>query len=644
MNRIREQIERGVLLFDGGMGTYFAGKNHQAGSGCELSNLSQPELIQAIHREYLEAGCQAIKTNTFAVNRIQFQGNEELAERTIRAGWQLAAEEAAPYGAFVFADIGPVLMPGEEEAGAVAAEYCWIADRFLTLGAGCFLFETNASTAGLKEAAAYIRSRRPDAFLITSFAVGADGFSREGVFAQKLLDDMSACPAVDAVGFNCICGARHMRELVRGLRRGDKLLSLMPNAGYPVVRNNRTYYDSDPAYFAAELAAMASEGAAILGGCCGTTPVHMEELQKALGRQTAAGTAQRSEAGGARRPDAGEMQRSDAGEMQRPEAGGAQRQDAGSEKNAQVGSGQVRFADEKSAASGGHNRADGDSRFWEKLTKGEKVAAVELDPPADVTLDRFMRGARELKEAGADIITIADCPIGRARMDSSLLACKIKREMGMEALPHMTCRDRNLNAAKALLLGLYAEGIRSVLLVTGDPIPTAERDEVKSVYQFNSRKLAGFVSALGQEMLPSPFHLFGALDVNARNFVVQLRLAKEKQANGIIGFLTQPVLTRQALENLKRAREELSGYLLGGIMPIVSQRNARYMDSEINGIRIDPRIIDLYEGKDRAEGEELAVRISVEIAGQMAPYTDGCYLMTPFGRTGLVARILQSLF
>lgn len=211
----------------------------------------------------------------------------------------------------------------------------------------------------------------------------------------------------------------------------------------------------------------------------------------------------------------------------------------------------------------------------------------------------------------------------------------------MDALPHMTCRDRNLNATKALLLGLYAEGIRNVLLVTGDPIPTAERDEVKSVYQFNSRKLAAFVTSLGKKLLPGQFHAFGALNVNARNFDVQIRLAKEKEEKGIVGFLTQPVLTPQAFENLKRAKEELNGYILGGIIPVVSARNARFMDSEISGINVDPQITELYEGKNREESEALATEISVEIMRQITPYVDGYYLMTPFGRTGLIARILK---
>ena len=221
------------------------------------------------------------------------------------------------------------------------------------------------------------------------------------------------------------------------------------------------------------------------------------------------------------------------------------------------------------------------------------------------------------------------------------------RELGMNVLPHMTCRDRNLNATKALLLGLYAEGVREVLAITGDPIPTAERDEVKNVYQFNSRKLAQYIVSLageGREM-PAPITVFGALNLNARNFEVELRRAAEKLENGMSGFLTQPVLSAQAVENLQKARETLGeqAKILAGILPVVSQRNAIFMENEVNGIHVDEAIIQKFEGLDRAAGEELGLEVSVQAAKAAAPYADGFYLMTPFNRVALMERLIARL-
>ena len=207
----------------------------------------------------------------------------------------------------------------------------------------------------------------------------------------------------------------------------------------------------------------------------------------------------------------------------------------------------------------------------------------------------------------------------------------------------MTCRDRNLNATKALLLGLSMQDVHNVLVITGDPIPTEARDEVKGVFNFNSRKLARYISDLNETTLTTPFHIFGALNLNARNFGVQLRLAKEKEQNGVCGFLTQPVLSARALENLKTARRELHGKILGGIFPVVSHKNACFLNNEVSGMDVCEEICDLYKDLDRAAAEELAVRISVRIAREIEPYTDGLYLMTPFRRVALMRRILQQV-
>ena len=585
MKEIRSYIkDKGVLLFDGGMGTFYAARNRTSHRDCEWANLSAPGEIEAIHRAYLEVGCRAIKTNTYGANRQNFPASDCAA--IIREGW-LIARRAAAGEAYVFADIGPIDARDDTD---LLEEYHAIVDQFLSLGARHFLFETIATDLYLHEIAKHIKDADPDAFVLVSFAAQPDGFTRDGRLIGELCRGAAADAYIDAVGLNCVSGGRQMVELMNKIGPVEGLFSVMPNAGYPTVRGNRTYYDGDPGYFAAQMAELHARGAQILGGCCGTTPEHIAAAARAV--------------------SSGAPVRIDYPAQRRERESAALRQDP----------------------------------FWDALCDpARKPFAVELDPPEGADVAGFMAGARELRDGGADMITVADCPIARARMDSSLMVCKIKRELGMNVMPHMTCRDRNLNATQALLLGLCAEGVGNVLLVTGDPVPAASRDEVKSVYNFNSRKLIKFVDSMNKAVLPAPFHIFAALNVNARNFAIQLDLAQKKEDNGADGFLTQPVLTDEALENLRLARRTLKGKLLGGVMPIVSQRNAQFINSEIAGIRVDEKIIALYEGADRAKGEELAVEISATMARRMAPYVDGYFLITPFARTGLMVRIMERI-
>ena len=588
MMNIRELLQTRPLLFDGAMGTYYKAA---PGVECEQANLTDPAGVLAVHREYLAAGADAVKTNTFSLPRLaaaHTPGWEQLAQ----AGWQLAVQAAEETGAAVFADLGPAPDTEAVPAGQV---YAAVAKQFAALGARNFLFETLSSDAGLLNAVGAIKAEVPDAFVLVSFAVLPDGYTREGMYCKDLARRMQESGIVDAVGLNCVSAPGAMRTLAKQLG-GTLPLSVMPNAGYPVVTRTQVKYQGRPEYFARELGRLAAEGTVqILGGCCGTTPAHIAALRAELDSLPVV------------------------------------------EKTAP--------AEEFSTVK--EQTVENEDAFLRKLNAGEKVIAIELDSPRNADLTGYLEGAKKLQAAGADLLTIADCPIAQARMDSSLVACRVHQELGLCTLPHMTCRDRNLNATKALLLGLYAEGVREVLAITGDPIPTAERDEVKNVYQFNSRKLAQYIVSLageGREM-PGPMTVFGALNLNARNFDVELRRAKEKLENGMSGFLTQPVLSAQAVENLKKSRETLGAdaKILAGIMPVVSQRNAIFMENEINGIHVEDWIIEKFAGLDRAQGEELGLAISLEMAKAALPYADGLYLMTPFNRVALMERLIGRL-
>ena len=583
MENIREYLKNNVLLFDGAMGTYYDELTDD-GIGCELANIKNSELIRGIHKEYIEAGAKAILTNTFATGIDAFLGDRDLQKKVINAGIDIAIE-AAKEEAYVFADMGSLSADSNNVA---FEEYKIIADIFLEKGIKNFFFETKNSTIGLKSIGEYIKEKSTDSFIIVSFAVMPDGYSSEGYYYKTMFKEICESGFFDAVGLNCMTGANHMAKLLKDVNTEGLYLVAMPNAGYPIVRDNRIYYGSLANYFATQIEDILDMGVNIVGGCCGTTPKHIELLKKSM-----------------------------RGKLIKPRR--AIKQEKGITQNIRL------------------------NRFKNKLESGQKAIAVELDSPIDTNVNKFMENAKKLKLAGADIVTIADNPIAIARMDSCLLACKVRNELDFDVLPHMTCRDRNVNAAKGLLLGASAFGVDNVLVITGDPIPNAQRDEIRSVFEFNSVKFANFIKSLNDEVFESPMNICAALNVNSRNFSAELKKAKRKQENGVEVLFTQPVLTKRAVENLKTARENLDIKIMGGIIPIVSERNARYMQSEVNGIYITDDIVEKYIGKEREDAEEIALSISKEIANEIYDLVDGYYLITVLNRVSLMEKLIKTV-
>lgn len=580
MNRLPK---KNVILFDGAMGTYMAQKFHTNIRRCEQENLSHPERVLEIHREYIAAGADAIKTNTFAANTAATGMEPETVEEIVRQGCAIAARAAEGTGAAVFASIGPI---AGDDVAQLGAEYRRSIDVFLGCGVKYFLFETFSEYRILTELARYIKSVEPDAFVIAECTVAPDGYTTSGLSAQSILNGLSSVAEIDACGFNCTCGPMHMESLVKRLDFKGKPASIMPNAGYPTVISGRTVFQSTPEYFAQKLMQIRARGVRFLGGCCGTTPLDIEKAAALLRSAPAEPTVTVSVSAAAPSPAA---------------------------------------------------------RPAPKLLEPGAVA-VELDSPLDADTGFFVSSAVQLSRAGADVITIADCPIGRARADSSMLAAKLRREYGLEAMPHLTCRDRNLNATKALLLGLNAEQVNQVLVVTGDPIPSSERNEIKSVFQFNSVRLASFLSDLnGSVFSASPFTIAAALNVNAVNFSAELEKARRKQEAGVAAFLTQPVYGEAALRNLQRAKETLSAHILGGIMPVVSYQNACFINNEIAGITIPESLVERYRGVSKEEAAAIAVETSLELAAQVGRIADGYYLITPLRRVELICEIVSKI-
>ncbi|MFI3166979.1 MAG: bifunctional homocysteine S-methyltransferase/methylenetetrahydrofolate reductase [Bacillota bacterium] len=581
--KVKEYIKNNVLLLDGAMGTYFSQVSEDPLYKCEHANITSPHSVKEIHKRYLLAGAKGIKTNTFSPfdneNTSQFTYSQ-----IIKAGYKIASEIASDFGAFVFCDIGPIKSVHGED---VIPQYKKIIDVFLGEGGENFLFETFAEIKTINILAEYIKSKNPESFIIASVAIAPDGFSVLGEQGTAML--LKAGENIDAVGYNCICGPHHMNAHIKAINGVSKPILAMPNAGYPTVIASRVNYEKSPYYFAKQMLESVENGARIIGGCCGTTPEYIYQIAERLAGKTFES--------------------------------------------------KTKTHGEKIVAPIQIKK----SEFFEKLISGKKPIAVELDPPKNARTAGFMQNAKAVYAGGCDMITIADCPVARARIDSSLLACKIKTMLGGEVMPHLTCRDRNINASKALLLGLSSEEINNVLIVTGDPVASANRNEVKTVYEFNSRILLNHISTFNKTLFDSPFYLYGALNINAKVFSAHLKRAKQKIESGAVAFFTQPAFSDQAIENLKRAKEELSVPIVGGIMPIVSYNNACFLQSEVPGISISEEIMAKYKDKTREQSSKIAVEISSEIAYKMKDHVDGFYLITPFNRVDIVCEIMGAI-
>jgi homocysteine S-methyltransferase len=577
--------KRDYFLFDGAMGTYYSSK-YNKNIACELANISDRSSILSIHREYIDAGADAIKTNTFGANRFSLSCDQSKVEQIIISGWEIAMEAAEGHEVSIFADIGPIAVNDDSSS---IEEYKKIVDIFLKCGADNFLFETFARYDVIQEISAYIRLNKADAVIIASFAVYPDGYSKEGIFYLDIFNRISGSGLTDAVGFNCISGPAHMYRLVKDLNIQNKTISIMPNSGYPSSERGRTVYVDNSEYFAEKLLELKNSGVKILGGCCGTTPKHIEASAKLLSERAADET------------DINDKLKN------------------------------ITLTDTK-------------QNFLSKLITEKKPILVEIDPPFDTEWEYMLRDALLLKQAGADMITIADSPLAKARADSAILAAKIQREAGIPVMPHITCRDKNLLGIKAMLLGLHIEGIRNVLTITGDPIANMERHTIKGVFSINSANLANYISSLNSNVFSKEeIKIAGALNVNALNFEAELRRAVTKIENGISFFLTQAIYTENAINNTIKAVNTLKVPVFAGLMPLVGYKNALFINNEVPGIQIDESVIDMFKDKSREEAESIGIKLSMESINKLYPHVSGFYLMTPLKRTHIVFKIINSI-
>ena len=593
---IREYLLNNILITDGAMGTYYAQITDKYDMLPEFANIGDPQIIETIHQEYISAGAKLIKTNTFSANRFALGISQSEVKQIIIAGVDIANKAVRNKEIFVAASIGPIPEMADNmnvDQDTMINEYKFIVDSFLEHGITMFIFETFSDVTNLPEIATYIKKKNSRAFILIQFATTPEGFTRKGISNEYLVAEMKNNKNIDAYGFNCGIGPTHLYNSLRKMNIEDDIIAVAPNAGYPEIVHERTLFIQNPIYFAEKMKEMSELGVKILGGCCGTTPIHIEKMAQLIRNHVNIRTPKKL------------------------------------------------FVDHSRTLLEINNPTD----FSEKIRNNQFVIAVELDPPFNADVEVMLENARICKESGVDVITIADSPMGRARVDSVMIAAKIKREVGIEVLPHVCCRDKNVNALKSVLLAGYAENIRNILAVTGDPIAMADKNNIKSVFDLNSFKLMELIMTMNKEIFAGrPMHIGGALNLNGLNPEVELSRMFKKMDMGARYFLTQPIFDDNVIDLLAQIKQNNNTKILGGIMPLVSYRNAHFLNNEVAGIKIPQNIINKFDkNMGKEEAELLGIDIAVEIANKMRNHVQGFYFITPFNRVKMVIKIIKQI-
>lgn len=612
---IRTYLQDKKLITDGSFGTYYM-DYYETNEMPEIANISMPDRVYRIHRSYVDAGAKLIRTNTFADNTLSLNQEWVNVQENIKAAVRLAkqAADAVEDIVFIAGDIGPIPFRQGVSRNYVEEEYEKIMRTFLAEGINILTFETfpDVEFSGPvidKVCSEYSNMEKP--FIMMQFSVNQFGYSSSGLSAKKLLRDASDNPNIDAVGLNCGIGPGHMGQIYDQIsRRNDIYYIALPNAGYPKRIRNRVEFENNPEYFSEKLCELAGKGIDILGGCCGTTPEFIKTLSKSLNLT---------------QKHIAYVPEQDKKAVIHPVWNGFIYKQSLMEKQEMAESAVlVKTAEAVN-----------------KSQNSRKLIAVELAPPINANDEKILEAAHMLQQMHVDVVTFPDSPSGRTRVDSVLMAAKIKEETGLDVMPHICCRDKNAIAMRSMLLGAHINGIYNMLIMTGDPIPSLARENTKAVFNFDSVGLMKILKEMNEDVFPeTPISFGGVINQGRRNLDVEISRVHKKMAAGAEFFLTQPTFCQENADRIRKIRENTGAKILCGIMPLISRKNALFMKNEIAGVPVTDEVIRRYpEQASREEGEAIGVAIAREMMEYTGDFVDGYYFSFPFNRVYLLQQI-----
>jgi len=639
--RFRTRLAAGPLLADGAMGTLLYSRGVPQRANLDELVMTRPDLISAIHREYLDAGSELIETATFGANRVRLatHGMSDRAGAFNRRGAQLAREARDVSGreAWVAGSIGPLGAPTRELVhlpdAAVRAAVREQLDGLLEGGADLFIFETFTLLSHLLLAVDEAR-RTADLPIIAQLTFGEELQLPDGTDPAAAAAALLAGGA-DVVGVNCGGGpeacAEALEAMAGGGARERTMRSIMPNAGLPQRIEGQFVYAASPAYLGGIVPRFLAGGATILGGCCGTTPEHIAAMRLVLDELATNGPATEQGAatgiGGASAPTAPVL-------PIRPRS----------------------VVAEPHATPGSSAELPPPTALARALAGDRFVISVEIDPPRSVRIERTIEAARLLKEAGVDLVNVSDSAMARVRMGALAVAFGIQHDLDLECIVHFTTRDRNLMALESELLGAHALGVRDILALTGDPPRVGDYPSGTGVWDVDSIGLVEILARLnrGEDAAGSPigqpagFTIACALDPTAADTATEWDRLERKLAAGAHLVMTQPLYDLAQVEAmLSEARRRfgpagLPVPVLLGVLPLQSSRHAEFLHNEVPGITIPDAVrAALREAGDR--GADVGLELTLSLLDEVRNSVAGTYIMPSFGRYEQAAELVRRL-
>ncbi|ASB52462.1 MULTISPECIES: bifunctional homocysteine S-methyltransferase/methylenetetrahydrofolate reductase [Bacillus] len=592
-----QDLKERILIGDGAMGTLLY--SYGIDRCFEELNVSKPEEIKRIHKAYVEAGADIIQTNTYGANFIKLSryGLEDETKKINQEAVRIA--RASSDGAYVLGTMGGIRTFNKNAYSLEEIKRSFREQLYLLLHEepDGLLLETYYD---LEEAREVLKIARKETELpiMLNVSMHEQGVLQDGTPLREALRSIADLGA-DIAGINCRLGPYHMIEALTEVPIfRDAYLSVYPNSSLPSLEEGRLVYDTDDAYFRESAVQFRTQGARIIGGCCGTTPNHIRAMAEAVRGLSP------------------------------------------------VTDKEVKIRREEEVISVRNERTE---PGLNEIAAQKRSIIVELDPPKKLNFDKFLQAAAELKETGIEALTLADNSLATPRISNAACGSLLKERLDIRSLVHITCRDRNIIGLQSHLMGLDTLGLTDILAITGDPSKIGDFPGATSVYDLTSFDLIRLIKQFNEGISLSGkplgkktnFSVAGAFNPNVRHLDKAVKRLEKKIECGADYFVSQPVYSEQQLIDIHHETKHLKTPVYIGIMPLTSSRNAEFIHHEIPGIKLSDSIREkmALAGEDKRKQKAEGLAIAKSLLDTACELFNGIYLITPFLRSDLTSEL-----